>query len=170
MKNLLSLFSISLLIFSCNLNKTETNNNSVITANGEIPAMAEKIYRGDSVDLSAAITVEDLMKQMDGKTRLENITLIARVESCCQKKGCWMKVDKGNGETMMVTFKDYGFFVPFESAGKNVFMKGFAFMDTISVDMLKHYAEDAGKTKDEINAITEPEIALAFEASGLVLQ
>jgi hypothetical protein len=81
-----------------------------------------------------------------------------------------MKVDKGNGETMMVTFKDYGFFVPFESAGKTAIMKGFAYYDTVSVEMLRHYAEDAGKSKEEIEAITEPEYDIAFEASGVVLK
>jgi hypothetical protein len=70
----------------------------------------------------------------------------------------------------MVTFKDYGFFVPLESGGKTALMKGIAYYDTISVEMLKHYAEDAGKSEEEIALITEPELAISFEASGVKLK
>jgi hypothetical protein len=38
------------------------------------------------------------------------------------------------------------------------------------VEALRHYAEDGGKTADEIAAITEPEIELVFEASGVRLK
>jgi hypothetical protein len=94
----------------------------------------------------------------------------AKVNSCCQKRGCWMMVDLQNGEEMRVSFKDYGFFVPIDAAGKTVIMQGRAWQDTTSVDMLRHYAEDAGKSKEEIAKITEPEIKLAFEADGLILK
>mgnify|MGYP006180751099 CR=1 FL=1 len=54
-----------------------------------------------------------------------------------------MRVDLGDGKEMKVTFKDYGFFVPLESAGKPVIMQGEAYYDTLSIEELKHYAEDA---------------------------
>lgn len=71
---------------------------------------------------------------------------------------------------MRVTFKDYGFFVPMDSKGSEVIMQGKAFADTVTVDMLKHYAEDAGKSTEEIEAITEPEVAIAFEATGVLVE
>ncbi len=81
-----------------------------------------------------------------------------------------MQADLGNGELMRVTFKDYGFFVPMDSPGKTVIMEGTAYYKTVPVDLLKHYAEDAGKSKKEIQAIKEPEHDLAFEATGLILK
>ena len=36
--------------------------------------------------------------------------------------------------------------------------------------MLRHYAEDAGKTQAEINAIVEPEFRLAFTATGVMIE
>ena len=39
-----------------------------------------------------------------------------------------------------------------------------------SVEELKHYAEDAGETQEVIDAITEPEISLAFEAKGVIIK
>ena len=65
----------------------------------------------------------------------------------CQK-GCWMDVKVAEGDTMMVRFKDYGFFVPKEGAEDlGTIMYGTAKMDTISVDLLRHYAEDLVRQK-----------------------
>ena len=82
-----------------------------------------------------------------------------------------MKVNvDGVEEPMHVTFKDYGFFVPKEGMeDKEAIFEGIAFVDTLSVDMLRHYAEDEGKSQEEIDAITEPELAYTFEAIGVII-
>lgn len=88
----------------------------------------------------------------------------------CAKKGCWMKL-KADEDTVMVRFKDYGFFMPKEGAdGKTAIISGDAFFDTLSVELLQHYAEDAGKSDEEILAITEPEYVVAFTANGVLIQ
>lgn len=92
------------------------------------------------------------------------------VESVCKVKGCWMKVNTGNGQTMRVTFKDYGFFVPKDIVGKTVVVEGTAETTTTPVARLRHYAEDAGKSKAEIEKITEPEKALTFVADGVIVK
>jgi hypothetical protein len=71
---------------------------------------------------------------------------------------------------MRVSFKDYGFFVPLDAAGSSIIMKGIAMYDTIDVDFLKHLAEDAKATQEEIDAITEPELAITFEATGVLIK
>jgi hypothetical protein len=35
--------------------------------------------------------------------------------------------------------------------------------------MLRHFAEDAGKSKEEIAKITKPEFEMGFEADGIIL-
>ena len=78
---------------------------------------------------------------------------------------------KADEDTMMVRFKDYGFFVPKEGVdGKHVIVNGEAFYDTLTVDLLRHYAEDAGRTEEEILAITEPEYVITFTADGVIIQ
>lgn len=129
----------------------------------------ELIYRGKKINEKGAITISEMVVQMGEKKKFKT-KVIAEVVSCCQKKGCWMQVNLGNEELMRVRFKDYGFFVPFDSPGRLVIMEGEAFYDEVSVDMLRHYAEDAEKSKEEIEAITEPEYKLAFEATGLILK
>ncbi|RAR70043.1 DUF4920 domain-containing protein [Flavobacterium aciduliphilum] len=93
-----------------------------------------------------------------------------KIVSVCKKKGCWMKLDLGNGETAFVKFKDYGFFVPLNAEGSNVIVSGKAFVDVVSVEELKHYAKDGGKPQAEINKINKPEITYSFLADGVLIK
>jgi hypothetical protein len=60
--------------------------------------------------------------------------------------------------------------VPLVSDGRTALMRGTAYIDTIDVDMLRHFAEDAGQTQEEIDAITQPEIEWSFEATGVYIR
>lgn len=71
---------------------------------------------------------------------------------------------------MRVSFKDYDFFVPKDIEGKTVVFEGKAFSRVTPVKELKHYAEDAGKSKEEVAKITEPEKALVFVADGVIVK
>jgi hypothetical protein len=97
--------------------------------------------------------------------------MVVTVTEVCQVKGCWMNVvaAETGGEPMLVRFKDYGFFMPKDIAGRKVVIKGQAFRQVTSVDELRHYAEDAKKSAEEIEAITEPREELRFLASGVLL-
>ncbi len=94
------------------------------------------------------------------------------VAEVCQVKGCWMTVNDRDmpSDPLFVKFKDYGFFVPKDLAGKNVIMEGTAYREVTSVDELRHYAKDAGKSKAEIEAILEPKEELRFLAHGVLVK
>jgi len=49
-------------------------------------------------------------------------------------------------------------------------IEGTVYMETTSVDDLKHFAEDEGLSEDEIAAITEPETSLTFVADGVIVK
>ena len=91
------------------------------------------------------------------------------VASVCEKKGCWMKLATTEGDGIMIRFKDYKFFMPLNIVGKDVVLTGQAKKTVTSVEMLKHYAEDAGKTKEEIEKITEPKTEIEFIATGVLV-
>jgi len=95
--------------------------------------------------------------------------LKAKVNKVCQAKGCWMTLDLGNNKEVMVKFKDYGFFVPKDIAGKNVIINGKAYVKEVSVEEQRHYAEDAGKSAQDIAAITKPKRTYSFEADGVLV-
>lgn len=94
----------------------------------------------------------------------------APINEVCAKKGCFMVLDLGQGETARVTFKDYGFFVPKDAAGRETIINGWAHKKETSVAKLQHYAEDAGKSPEEIASITEPEIDYTFVADGVLIK
>lgn len=173
MKTITNLLLAILLLSACNStgNSEENESTEPVAEESEQVETTEQewMYRGDTIDSEGAIDIETFKTQIEGKAEMTT-KLATTINSCCKKKGCWMKVDLGDGEEMRVTFKDYGFFVPLDAAGMEVVMEGKAYYDTTSVDMLRHYAEDAGKDSLEIAQITEPKLELAFEATGVLLK
>lgn len=93
----------------------------------------------------------------------------AKVLDVCSKKGCWLKLAVNDSTTAFVKMKDYAFFLPTAIKGKTIVLDGAAMMKTTSVDELKHYAQDAKKSKDEIAAITKPEKEIRFTATGILV-
>ncbi|MFD2933189.1 DUF4920 domain-containing protein [Spirosoma flavum] len=126
-------------------------------------------YHGKKITPTDAIPATELTTKMADKTQMP-AKVEGTVESVCKVKGCWMKVKTGDGQTMRVTFKDYGFFVPKDIVGKTVVVEGTAETTTTPVADLRHYAQDAGKPKEEIAKITEPEKALTFVADGVLVK
>jgi len=125
---------------------------------------------GEKITYEGVIEMSALLEEMKGKESFE-CKVRGEITSTCVKKGCWMTIKSPEGEAMRVTFKDYGFFVPTsDQEGKKAIMRGTAKVETTTVEMLRHYAEDAGKSKEEIEKITEPETSLAFEADGVLIE
>lgn len=124
---------------------------------------------GEKISKSKAIDAKELPALMEGKEK-EQFKITGKIDEVCQVKGCWLTVDLGNGKQMRMTFKDYGFFVPKNASGKTFYAQGEAKVKTTSVDMLRHYAEDAGKSKEEIEAINTPKKELVFVAKGVIVE
>jgi hypothetical protein len=135
-------------------------------------ACNSKTYTSFGVEISdqpthSYNTIYDLAQNGE----VNNIVLEGEITQTCAKKGCWMDVKVSEQDTLMVRFKDYGFFVPKEGVeGLRTVVKGKAKMDTISVEMLRHYAEDAGDSEEEILKITEPKYVLEFIADGVLIE
>lgn len=91
----------------------------------------------------------------------------AKVVDVCKAEGCWLKVQRKDGTAMMVRAKDHSFLVPENIVGKTVLIDGSATVKETSEEMRKHYAEDAGKSKEEIEKIKGPEKDIQFSAKGV---
>lgn len=116
-------------------------------------------------DVKPAAKMEAAM----GDKKTVDMKIEGKVVDVCKKKGCWMILEMPNGDPMRVTFKDYAFFMPMDIVGKKVVLDGIAKKQTISVETLRHYAEDARKSPEEVAKITDPKKELAFEAKGVVI-
>lgn len=125
---------------------------------------------GDEINDTEALTqlamIEKFKSIKPGDTVPVKFT--SEVKEVCQSKGCWMRLDMGEEEAM-VKFKDYGFFMPKNIAGDEVVVEGVAFVEEMSVDEQRHYAEDGGKSQEEIDAITEPKRTLSVISNGVLV-
>lgn len=137
----------------------------VITYAQVKPAETGNVYGAEFI-AKDVITVMELEKKLESEKQFTG-KVKGKVVSVCQEKGCWMKLAKEDGENIMIRFKDYKFFVPKNLDGKEVAVNGIAKITTTSVEMLKHYAKDAGKSDKEVAKITEPKKEIIFTASGV---
>ena len=136
--------------------------------NKETSTIVENFY-GEKIDNTNITDYSSVKKEVENNGT-STTKIQGEILSTCAKKGCWMELKAGK-DTVMVRFKDYGFFVPKEGVeGKTAIINGEAFFDTLSVELLQHYAEDAGKSSEEILSITEPEYVIAFTADGVIIQ
>ena len=143
---ILSIFFTLLTIFSCN------NKDVYFSYGGQIDLTDKSLF----------------VSSIDNNYNISNIE--GQIIDVCPKKGCWMNV-KIDQDTIFVKFRDYAFFVPKSGIqGKKVFMSGDIFRDTISIERLRHYAEDAKKSKKEILAITKPEYKINMIADAVAIK
>ena len=162
------LFSACALFVACG-NEPDSNGQQSpdSTAAAANPAIH---YYGDSITADGAMPIAEFVSatantdSLDAKVTCEIIT-------SCQKKGCWMDVKLKDGSAMKVRFTDYAYFVPTAGLeGKTAIIEGTASREVISEAMRRHYAEDAGKSKEECEAIKGDETKLSFLADGVLIK
>ncbi len=158
MKVLIYPFIFLILFFSC---KYSSSHNKEKNTESEI-FLGKKITKSDALDAKDFFNVFNTSDSIHMKIK-------GTINEVCAKKGCWMTMPIGEDQELLVRFKDYGFFVPLNSSGSQVVIEGWAYKEVIEVGELKHYAFDAGKTQEQIDSITEPEISYSFIAEGLIL-
>ncbi len=135
---------------------------------------AQNQFFGEKIKTKKALSYDKLLTKMEAMTPTSQAIetkVKGKVKSVCQAKGCWMTIEPSEAgkPLLFVKFKDYAFFMPKDCSGKEVVFSGKAYVEETSVDELRHYAEDAGKSADEIAKITQPKREYKFMASGVAL-
>ncbi|MFB5945035.1 DUF4920 domain-containing protein [Albibacterium profundi] len=149
------LLGVALLVSTC------------IFAQEDIRSAQPGVEYGEGVDANKHMTVTKLEKKLD-KDSVYSGSVTGNIVEVCTKKGCFMKLtDDKSGELITVRFKDYGFFMPQNIVGKTVAVEGEAKLTEHSVKQLQHWAEDAGKSKEEIAAIQAPRKTIEIIATGV---
>ncbi|WP_299985612.1 DUF4920 domain-containing protein [uncultured Pontibacter sp.] len=166
MKKLFALLLAAAALQSCSQTNTTNEGQEITTAATETEA---NTY-GASFTEDNVLSAGQLQQAVGGNDSIQ-ATVAAEIVQSCQSKGCWMDVKLEDGSTMKVTFRDYGFFLPVEDlSGKTAVFTGMAKHEVISVEDQRHFAEDAGKSSEEIAAITKPREELRFVADGVKLK
>lgn len=124
---------------------------------GDVIRLSEPVYEtegyevfGADVDrekFQSAATLSEIIESDNPEGTVELKTTVAQV---CQKKGCFF-IAQDDNYSARVTFKDYGFFIPTDSRGKEVVLVGDFSVETLSEEQAKHYAEDVGNNSDSVS-------------------
>jgi hypothetical protein len=122
---------------------------------------------GARISSEAAFPISEIATKVSGEQETD-VKVKGRVSEVCTQMGCWLKMQSADGK-VMVKMKDHAFFVPVDLNGKEIIVDGTAKVSVTSVSELKHYAEDAGKTKEEIAAIKEPKKEIVLVAKGVLV-
>ena len=122
---------------------------------------------GEKITADNAIPANDLVAKLQSTNTLD-VKVTGKVVEVCKAEGCWLRMETAYG-SMMIKMKGHAFFVPLSMNGKTIVVDGTATLKETSVAMLKHYAEDAGKSKAEIDAIKEPKKEITMQAKGILV-
>ena len=155
---------LSFLLIACKAEKKQGVKENETVKTG-YASFGEKIESANTLSEAQMSAKFDALKIGD----TINVKFASKIDEVCTKKGCWMVLPAADKKTM-VKFKDYGFFMPLDSQGSEVIVEGKAFVKETPVEELRHYAEDAGKTKEEIEKITTPKKEYAFLAHGVLMK
>lgn len=123
---------------------------------------------GEKISADGAINISEIPMQLKEKPSFST-KITAKVVDVCPKKGCWIELQVNDSTTAFVKMKDYAFFLPEAIKGKTVVLEGDVKNKVTSVEELRHYAEDAKKSKAEIAAITQPKNEIRFVAKGILV-
>ncbi|MCK7591429.1 DUF4920 domain-containing protein [Subsaxibacter sp. CAU 1640] len=166
MKYIVSILALAIMVVSCKDKEQKVEEQEVVKEEIAYASFGDKI--DDSNVLSTKEMTEKFNSMKVGDT--VNTKMAATVNEVCQMKGCWMTLELENGEEAMVKFKDYAFFMPKNISGKEVIVNGKAYVNEVPVEEQRHYAEDAGKSAEEVAAITEAKKTFSFEADGVLIR
>lgn len=122
---------------------------------------------GEKTTADGAIAASELITKLTGTDAAE-VKVTGKVVEVCKSEGCWLRMETANG-SMLIKMKDHAFLVPLSMNGKTIVAEGTAVLKETSVEMLRHYAEDAGKSKAEIEAIKEPKKEITMQAKGILV-
>lgn len=90
-------------------------------------------------------TLAELLAQPEAHL---NKTLLVEgsVRRACSRKGCWMEVASDAASPgVRVTFKDYGFFVPTDSAGSRALIQGVVELEEVKKSHVDHLESEGAK-------------------------
>lgn len=124
---------------------------------------------GETISKENAVPVNEIASLINSDETIP-VKVYGTIIEVCQHTGCWVTLDLGNGEEIMVNMLDHAFFVPKDAAGKTIWVEGSATRELIPIEMLKHIAQDAGRSQEYIDAINADAWKYTIEAKGVIVE
>ncbi len=138
-------------------------------AQAQEPVSAQKgVTYGAGTNTEGVLVSADLLSSRMQKDKFSG-KVTGKVIEVCLEKGCWMKLEKADGSSLTVKFKDYKFFMPKDIVGKEVVLEGYAMVKEVTADQQKSLAKESGKSAADIENIKDPKREVQFVASGVLV-
>jgi uncharacterized protein DUF4920 len=99
---------------------------------------------GAAIEPGREATLAELLKT-PGSFKDADVITTGTVRRACSRKGCWMELARGEEPGCRVTFKDYGFFVPTDSAGAQARVQGRLETQEIAPARVRHLEAEGAK-------------------------
>lgn len=96
------------------------------------------------------------------------VKVTGKVRRACSAKGCWMEVSEDDKPGCRVTFKDYGFFVPTDSAGSTATVEGNVVLKKVKASHVEHLEGEGATFKEKNPDGTANEVRLVATGVELV--
>lgn len=109
----------------------------------QAPPTTTKRY-GDRIRSSETIKLASMLER-PADYRGRAVTVEGAVRRACTKRGCWMELSPGMDAAApgcRVRFKDYGFFIPTDSAGAHARVQGVVQVRTLAAPIVSHYESE----------------------------
>ncbi|MDZ7681781.1 MAG: DUF4920 domain-containing protein [Fodinibius sp.] len=127
----------------------QSNKKEVISLSDPVETTDDYEVYGSKFEASEQpLSLENLLAKSD-TYKNKQVVAKGKIKQVCQKKGCFFMLADGEREAR-ITFKDYAFFIPTNTAGKKVVLKGTFNVKELAEKKAKHYAEDAGEDPEKV--------------------
>jgi hypothetical protein len=135
----------ALVLVSCNKAREPVEPERA-AASAAAPQGARQSF-GAPLGKSTPTTLTEVLKAPD-KFADQTVTVEGEVRRACTRKGCWMELGESQDAASpgcRVTFKDYGFFVPIDSAGSKARVEAKVESKVVKPSMVTHLEEEGAK-------------------------
>ena len=155
-----------------------TDNDEVTLENdvleeGVVMVNGLQFFGNNEFEITSWSSVDDMYNTVMEIGTFEGLVK-GEITEVCKKAGCWITVLKEDGTSIRVVFRDH-FGIPTDTPiGYEVIMNGVGQLDTTTIELQKHFLDDAKEAGEavsqaEYDAITEDLIEVSFDCDGLLV-
>jgi hypothetical protein len=130
---------------------------------------SEAITRGAPISKDAkAIPLATVLENPASYTK-DTVVVEGVIAASCTRQGCWMQLapsEEKAAQSVRVTFKDYGFFIPLQAKGMKARAEGVAVVKTLTKEDADHLEEEGAKLTRQKDGTA---LEVSFVANGVEL-
>ncbi len=164
------LIALSLCLIGCEKGSAPAAEKPAAPASAVSPTSSEPQKFGEAITLGVRQELAQVLSSPQsyaGKT----VLVEGHVRRACSRKGCWMELAESadpKAPGCRVTFKDYGFFVPTDSAGSSARVQANVELSTIKARQVEHLEQEGATFASKQEDGSAQEVRLV--ASGVELR